>query len=191
MTTPFVAAQVAVEAAQFVAHPFPLIRGGGLFLIFVGLGFLIGWFLPQHWQPFAIAGFVLGFLASALSPLIPPPLGIPSFIQVGALILAIVVEVGMITYVTSRFAQSDERTQLLAILLVVGLHFIIMGFAHGPLMALLGSITSINAWLGLRVFTTTPLLTFGVIDSFLKIGFGLWMVLLYPRFTLLFYIEPR
>lgn len=48
MATLFIAAQVAAETASFVAHPFPLIRGGSLFLICVGLGFLIGWLLPRY-----------------------------------------------------------------------------------------------------------------------------------------------
>ena len=162
-------------------HPYPLIRGGGLFLIGIGAGFLLGWIFPKRWIPLAIAGAVAGFTASGLSALLPS-LGSPSAVQIAALAGAIVVEMGLIALVVTRFRDRELRTQILAILFVVGLHFLIMGLAHGPLIAALGVLTMANAALGLGV-RSIPLRAFGIIDALLKLGFGVWMLALYPAFT--------
>jgi hypothetical protein len=163
------------------AHPFPLIRGGGLFVMFVGLGFLLGWCFPRRSIPLAISGFVAGFVASGLSEMLPP-LGTPSVVQVGALVAAIILEIGLIYLVVTRLRGAGERTLTLSILLAVGVHFVIMGLTHGPLMALLGVATVVNAAMGLWIFTNFPVRTFGIVDSLLKIGVGLLMLLLYPTF---------
>jgi hypothetical protein len=169
---------------EVLAHPLPLIRGGGLFVICVGLGFLPGWIVPRVWLPCAIAGFVTGMVASAMSPALQPPLGDPSRLQVAALITAIVVEIVLTWYVVARFGGGNERTFILSILLVVGFHFIIVGPAHGLLMALLGLLTMLNAVIGMYSATSVPLQAFGIIDSMLKIGFGVWMLAFYPAVTL-------
>lgn len=161
-------------------HPFPLICGGGLFVICVGLGFLLGWFFPRRWIPLAIGGFVAGLVASGFSALLPPSLGSPTIPQIGALVAAIVVEMGLIYLVVARLRGRDDRTMLLGILLAVGAHFVIMGFAHGPLMALLGVVTVVNAAVDLWLLPKFPTRMFGITDSLLKIGVGLWMLLLYP-----------
>lgn len=171
----------SIELLGSGAHPFPLIRGGGLFVIFVGLGFLLGWCFPRRSIPLAIGGFVVGFVASGLSVLLPP-LGSPSVLQVGALVAAIILEIGLIYLVVTRLRGAGERTLTLGILLVVGVHFVVMGLAHGPLMALLGVATVVNAAMGLWIFPKLPVRTLGIVDSLLKIGAGLWMLLLYPTF---------
>jgi hypothetical protein len=167
------------------AHPFPLIRGGGLFVICVGLGFLLGWCFPGRWIPLAIGGFVAGLIASALSPLLPPALGSPSLVQVGALVATIVLEMGLIYLVVIRLRGESDRTLMLGILLVVGVHFVIMGFAHGPLMALLGIVTVANAATGLWLLPNLPVRALGIADSLLKVGIGSWMLLLYPTFGMI------
>ncbi|WP_018348186.1 DUF6609 family protein [Longispora albida] len=162
-------------------HPYPLIRGGGLFLIFVGLGFTLGWLFPRRWVPLAIGGGIAGITASGLSALLPS-LGSPSLVHIGALAAAIVAEMGLIALVVNRFRESGERTLIGWILLVVGAHFVLMGLAHGPLIALLGVLATLNALAALTV-TRVPLRAFGLVDGLLKLGFGLWMLLEYPAFT--------
>ncbi|MGV9773265.1 DUF6609 family protein [Streptosporangium sp. NPDC003464] len=164
-------------------HPYPLIRGGGLFLIFVGLGFLLGWIFPSKWIPLGIGGFVTGFVASGLSALLKPSLGTPSPVQIAALVASFVVEAGLIYYVVTTFKDRDDRTMILSILFVVGLHFVVMGMAHGPLIAILGVVTSLNAWIGLKVTPRSPLRLVGGIDALLKVGVGSWMLFLYPALT--------
>ncbi|MFE3453257.1 DUF6609 family protein [Nonomuraea sp. NPDC059194] len=165
-----------------VEHPYPLIRGGGLFLLFLGLGFLLSWIFRKNWLPFMIGGFATGLTASGLSALLPS-LGSPSFVHIAGLVGAIVLEMGLIYLVVSRYKDADERTLILAIFVVVGLHFLPMGLAHGPLIVLLGVATTINAFVGLRVARGVPMQVFGVVDALLKIGFGAVMLFAYPALT--------
>jgi hypothetical protein len=169
-------------AVAALDHPYPLIRGGGLFLIFVGLGFLLGWIFPRRWVPLAIAGGITGFTASGLSALLPS-IGTPSIAQIAGLVGSFVIEMGLIYLVITKYKDADERTLILTILLVVGLHFIPMGIAHGPLMTTLGVITALTAFVGLRFARNVPLRVFGVLDALLKLGFGLVMLLAYPVLT--------
>ena len=97
-------------------------------MICVGIGFLVGRFFPKRWIPLAISGFVAGFVASGLSALLPPPLGSPTILQVGALVAAIIVEMGLIYLVVTRLREKGDRVLILSILLIVGVHFVIMGY---------------------------------------------------------------
>ncbi|MEU7897357.1 DUF6609 family protein [Nonomuraea sp. NPDC049152] len=169
-------------ALALTAHPYPLIRGGGLFLLFLGLGFLLSWLFRKNWLPFVIGGFATGLTASGLSALLPS-LGSPSFAHIAGLAGAIVLEMGLIYLVISRYRDAGERTLILAILVVVGLHFLPMGLAHGPLIFLLGIVATINAFIGLKVARDVPMQVFGVVDALLKIGFGAVMLFVYPALT--------
>jgi hypothetical protein len=164
-------------------HPYPLIRGGGLFLLFVGAGFLLGWLIPKWWVQLAIAGGITGVIASGLSALLPS-LGTPSWIHITALIGSMVLEMGLIYLVITKYRDAGERKLILAILFVVGLHFITMGAAHGPLIAILGVVTAINAAVGLWL-RQAPLKLFGITDALLKLGVGAVMLLAYPAWTYL------
>lgn len=200
----------AARAVQADSHPYPLIRGGGLFLLFVGLGFLLGWMFQRRWIPFAIGGGITGFIASGLSALLPS-LGAPSFAQIAGLVGSFVLEMGLIYLAISRFQRQPasakelpevqapveelqkvqapvertlvERRLVLGILLVVGLHFLVMGIAHGPLMTTLGIASTANALIGQYVVKKVPLRVLGVVDALLKLGFGAWMLLAYPALT--------
>lgn len=163
------------------AHPFPLIRGGGLFLMGIGAGFLLGWIFPRIWVALAIAGGVLGIVGSGLSALLPS-LGPTAWWQITALGGAIVIEMGLIAIVVNRYKEAGDRTLILAILFVVGAHFLIMGAAHGPLIFLLGLLNMLNAAVALRL-PAIPLRLAGFVDAALKLGVGAWMFLGYPAFT--------
>ncbi|WP_336208554.1 DUF6609 family protein [Nonomuraea sp. LPB2021202275-12-8] len=166
--------------ADVADHPYPLIRGGGLFLLGVGTGFLLSWIFAKYWLPFVIGGFVAGFVGSGLSALLPS-LGTPSFAQIAGLVGSFLLEMGLIFLVLSRTKGADDRTILLWILLVVGAHFVTMGLAHGPLISILGVLTMANAYAGLKLKAALPV--FGVIDALLKFGFGAVMLFAYPALT--------
>ncbi|MEO3855577.1 DUF6609 family protein [Acrocarpospora sp. B8E8] len=95
--------------------------------------------------------------------------------------VAVAFEAAVIVYLVKKIGDSDERRLTLSIMLVVGLHFVIMGLAHGPLIAALGILTAINATIGL--FTKAPIRAFFLSDSLLKIAFGVWMLAFYPAYT--------
>ncbi|TMR91988.1 DUF6609 family protein [Nonomuraea basaltis] len=88
----------------------------------------------------------------------------------------------LIYLVISRTKGVDDRTILLRVLFVVGVHFVPMGLAHGPLITVLGVFTMVNAAAALRM-SAAPLPVFGVIDAVLKSGFGAVMLLAYPVLT--------
>jgi uncharacterized protein DUF6609 len=163
-------------------HPYPLIRGGGLFLICVGACFLLSWVFRKHWLPFVIAGFVTGFVASGLSALLPS-LGSVTALHIVGLAGAIVLEMGLIYLVLSRFKDAEQERLILLILLVVGAHFVPMGLAHGPLITVLGLATMVNAAVGLRFAGSVPTRVVGITDAALKLGVGLVMLLAYPALT--------
>jgi hypothetical protein len=174
--TPFTA---AVQAAT--AHPYPLIRGGGLFLMCVGAGFLLCWIFPKHWIPFAIGGGIAGFIASGLSALLPK-IGTIHPIHIIALVGSMVLEMGLLYLAITKYKDAGQRKLLMAILFVVGVHFIPMGLAHGPLIAILGVLCCLNAAIGFRA-NNVAWQAFGVLDALLKLGFGFWMFAFYPAFT--------
>jgi hypothetical protein len=53
---------------------YPLMRGAGLMLVYVGLGFLAAWFSGSRWYLPAIAGAILGLTCTGLAGLFAPPL---------------------------------------------------------------------------------------------------------------------
>lgn len=165
-----------------LAHPYPLIRGGGLFLICVGLGFLLSWMVPRYWLQFMIGGGVAGLIASGLSALLPK-IGHISWVHIAGLVGSLVLEMGLIYLVISRLKDADQRTVTLWILFVVGLHFIPMGIAHGPMITILGVVTAINAGVGLWLARGASLRALGILDALLKLAFGLVMLLAYPALT--------
>ncbi|TDE27836.1 hypothetical protein E1295_42885 [Nonomuraea mesophila] len=173
--------QVYMVLSAVVDHPYPLIRGGGLFLVGVGAGFLLSWIFRTYWLQFLIGGFAAGFVGSGLSALLPS-LGSPSFAHIAGLVGSFVLEAGLIYLAITRTKGAGDRTVLLWILFVVGVHFVPMGLAHGPLITILGLLTMANAAAGLRL-RSAPLPVFGVIDALLKLGFGAVMLFAYPALT--------
>ncbi|TMS00294.1 DUF6609 family protein [Nonomuraea basaltis] len=54
-------------------------------------------------------------------------------------------EAGLIYLVLTKTKGADDRTILLWILFMVGVHFVPMGLAHGPVITALGVLTMVNA----------------------------------------------
>jgi hypothetical protein len=167
--------------AAATRHPYPLIRGGGLFLICVGTGLLLATVYPRRRALLAIAGGVSAVPATALSAVLLP-LGPPSTVQILALLVAVLVEVGLLAYVLHRLRAAEERVRILTVLAVVGIHFLIMGLSFGPLITALGILAMANAAFGLRV-PHLPLPVATGLDSLLKIVFGTWMLVFHPAVT--------
>ena len=164
-------------------HPFPLIRGGGLFLLLVGLAIMVGAVAPRRlWASF-IAGVIIASAVVALTAIrLTAPLGKPTAFQLDSLVVAVFIEVIAIGWLGSRLRSATERQRILSILLVVGAHFFVMAPAFGPLVVVLGLSCVVNAVAGLRA-TATPWVTFWVIDGVLKAGIGGAMFWYAPRAT--------
>jgi hypothetical protein len=159
-----------------MTHMFPMIRGGGLFILVMGVGVILGGVWPRRRMAMLIAGGAGATLAIVLTAdVLMRPLGTPTRLQVWALAAAIVLEIVLIRVVVARYKQAGERPFLLAILLVVGLHFLPMALTFGPLCAVLGLCVMANAAIAFRSSRDIPVNRVWLIDGVLKMGFGALM----------------
>jgi hypothetical protein len=154
-------------------HAFPMVGAGGLFIMIMGIGVTLGGILSKHRKPLLVLGAAAGSIAIGVSVnALTRPLGLPTPIQYWALAAAILLEVVLIRVVVGRYRTSGEHTLLLAILFVVGFHFLPMAIAFGPLCAILGVTTMANAGAGLWAKRDSSLNSHWIIDGALKIVFG-------------------
>lgn len=164
-----------------LAQNFPLMRGGGAFLISVGLGIVIGAFGSRRWRIGAlIAGAALGVMIMAVggaTKLIFAGLPSPAIWQWIVLGIAFLVEGYLVSVVVRKFPDIDSRPFWMWMLFIVGVHFLILGFSHGPVCALLALLCMANAWIGLRV-TSLDSRVFWAVDGVLKIAAGVTMIVL-------------
>ena len=159
-------------------------RGGGLFLVAVGLGITVGALAGRRWLiPFLIGGAALGVVAMAVggaTKWIFAGLPYPQWWHWAVLGVAFVLEGFLVSQVVERFSM-DSRQFWLWMLFVVGVHFLVLFFSHGPICGLLGLVCLVNAVIGLRT-PNVPVTTFWGIDGVLKVLAGAAMVVLsFPR----------
>jgi hypothetical protein len=159
-------------------HPYPMMRGAGLFILFVGLGISIGGRLGKKYGvPMLIAGGVLAILSQIVRVKGFTNFGgIPTQAQLYALYIGITFEAVLIGLVVYFIRDRSSRRFWLWILLVVGIHFIVLAYAQGPPLLLLAVLSIANAIVGLRM-ANVSYLKFWVIDGVLKIAIGGWMLL--------------
>lgn len=154
-------------------HVFPMIRAGGLFILIMGAGVILGGLWPRRRIALLMAGGAGATLAIILTAdLLTRPLGVPTRIQFWALAAAIALEIMLIRVVVARYKRAGERPFLLAILFVVGLHFLPMAITFGPLCAALGFCAMANAAIAFRTSRDISLNRVWIIDGVLKLSFG-------------------
>ena len=163
-----------------MATTFPLMRGGGVLLVLVGLGLVVGGIGGRRWLlPGLITGAALAVVAmtvGGITKLIFDGLGYPRLVHYIAFGIGIVVEVGLVNLVVAKIKDKESREFWLWILFVVGVHFLVLTFSHGPICGALGLVCMINALIGLRL-KTVSYRVFWVIDGILKVAAGSAMVL--------------
>ncbi len=163
--------------ATTIAHAYPMIRAGGLFILLMGCGVALGSVIPTWRRLLLAAGAVIASLALiAWAPRLSAPLGRPTPFQIEALVGAIIFEIVAIRVVVAAYRNDGERSLLLGILFAVGLNFLPMGFAFGPVCAALGVASSTSAATGLWVARWLPLNGLWAADGFMKIVFGAAML---------------
>lgn len=157
-------------------HLFPMIRAGGVFIFIMGVGVILGGLWPRRRMAMLIAGGAGATLAIILTAnVLTRPIGVPTRAQFWALAAAIALEIVLIRIVVARYKRSGERPFLLAILFVVGLHFLPMAITFGPLCAVLGLCAMANAGIGLSISRDLSVNRLWVIDGVLKLAFGSFM----------------
>lgn len=157
--------------------PYPLIRGGGLFLVIVGATIMAGAALPRIRNVLLALGLALAGVATAIAaPGLARPLGAPAGQQILALAGAVLLEIILIPIVVRRVRHRGERITILSVLLVIGVHFLPMVVAFGPTIGLLGILTILNASAGLWLRPTMTLSICWFIDGLLKLACGITML---------------
>jgi hypothetical protein len=154
----------------------PMTPGGGAFLICVGTALLATAWLP--WSIgglFLIGGFVLGGLAIMATSIAGRRRGLPKPSRRDIVLVWIPVAVEMAVFVfLFPHLPPDPRLQMMAVLAVVGLHFLPMAWSFGPLIAGLGVACIAVAATG-QLVTGIPTAVVIAVDGALKLGFGLVM----------------
>lgn len=154
------------------ADLFPLIRGGGLFLAIVGTAILLGAFQFKWRNPLLGVGAAIATAATiATAAQLAVPYGAPTALQVGSLVVAVALEVVALLWAIRHFAPKGERLATIAVLAVVGAHFVLMAPAFGPLIVVLGVVTVCNALAGVRL-PRYSVRALWAVDGLLKLGFG-------------------
>ena len=160
---------------SFWAHRFPMIRGGGLFIMIMGIAALLG-ALTGWRRLFVIAGGVAATVAIVLcaAPL-SAPFGKPTALQLYFLFGSIALEIILIRLAVWRYKRAGDRSLLLAILFVVGLHFLPMSVAFGPICFILGLVLCAASGIGLWLKPNLSLNLLWTVDGIIKIAFGAFM----------------
>jgi len=166
------------SAAAYSAQ-FPMAPLGGLFVAFMGFFVLAGSFSRKARMTLTYIGFGAGTLALILGARLAAGLPGPTSIQIGALVLAIVLEITAFVVVIPRARPRGERAVIVASLGIVGAHFVIMLPAFGSLVAVLGVLCAINAAIAWK----RPSYSEGAAwfaDGVLKLAFGAMLIATSP-----------
>jgi hypothetical protein len=171
--------RMLIEPSTWAAH-FPMIRAGGLFILIMGLAVVLGAILHKARRLFLILGGIAATVVIVLTAApLSAPLGKPTSLQFYFLFGSIALEIVLIRLAVARYRATGERSLLLAILFVVGLHFLPMAGAFGPMCLVLGAILCLSSGIGLWVNQTIPMNVFWAMDGILKIVFGSLMFLMF------------
>ncbi len=157
------------------AEAFPLIRGGGLFLIIVGIAIIAGaFFFRMRYPIFGVGAAIASGLTAVFAAALAAPYGAPSLIQLASLAIAVALEMILLVRALSSSRAYEDRETMLAILTIVGAHFVLMSPAFGPLMIVLAGASVLNVLLALLVRTYASPLVWAI-DGALKAGVGALM----------------
>jgi hypothetical protein len=155
-----------------------MLHAGGLFILIMGVGVLAGALMPARRRSLLIVGAAVATVAIVLfAGRLSAPYGFPSKLQLWFLFGSIALEGALIRIAVARYRQAGERSLLLAILFVVGIHFFPMAVAFGPMCVALGLVLCSCSGAGLWLRLGLPLNALWALDGTLKIAFGAIMFL--------------
>lgn len=159
------------------SYPYPGVRAGGLFLLIVGIGLVAGGLLGTALMfPVFLGGFGLGFIAlGVFSGALERPLGKATLVQNLMIPAAILLEVVLVAGVFRLFPNPGSREFILAILFVVGVHFLPFAVRSGPLMLAVAGLCCANALVGWFA-ASIPIAVLWTADGAIKAIIGIAML---------------
>ncbi len=168
--------QMSLDPASW-AYEFPMSRAGGVFILIMGAGVALGAALPNRRRSLLIFGAAVATIAMVLlAARLSAPFGRPSRLQLWFLFCSIGAEAILVRVAVVLYRYADKRSLLLAILFAVGLHFLPMAVAFGPICAALGVTLCVCAGIGLWLRPHIPLNGLWASDGIIKMVFGALML---------------
>jgi len=158
---------------------YPMAPLGGAIVAVMGVFVLLGSALPKLRMSFVYVGLGAATLALLLSGRLAAGLPPPSQLQVGALVVAIVVEFVAFATLMPRIRARGQRAILVSTLAIVGAHFLIMLPAFGSLITFVGTLCVANAAAAWR-WTPYRIESAWLIDGVIKLGGGLMLLTTSP-----------
>jgi hypothetical protein len=154
-----------------------MVRAGGLFILVMGVGVVLGSVVPTLRRSLLAAAVVLATASIVVfGPALSASMGGPTPTQLWFLVGAIALEALFIGLAVAKYRRAGERALLLAILFAVGLHFLPMAGAFGPICAALGVTLCVTAGYGLWLRPSLQLNGLWLVDGLLKATFGAIML---------------
>lgn len=160
---------------------FPMIPGGGLFFIPIGLCIVAGALVARARMMLVWVGLALGIVAILLGGRFLEGLPPPSTAQVAFFVAAIVAEVIAFRVAMPRVRPAGLRPTLLVTLAIVGGHFLVMVPAFGLPILVLALLCLGNAATAWRM-PAYPVSAAWFVDGLFKTCVGVAMWLASPAF---------
>jgi hypothetical protein len=144
----------------------------------VGLGILSGALCPNKRDFSLVCAFVVATAALILfGGRLMAPFGDPTRLQLWFSFGSIAIEVILFRLVLPRYRRRGERQARLVSLFKVGLHFLPMAVAFGPMCLALGLVLCLCSGAGLWLGPNLSLNALWAADGLVKIAFGSVMML--------------
>src|SRR5262245_51187172 len=160
------------------APVFPMVPAGGLFIMIMGVGIVSGALLPTKRDLFLFCAFVVATAALVIfGGRLMAPFGNPTKLQLWFLFGSIALEIVLFRFGLARYRKAGERSTRLASLFIVGVHFLPMAVAFGPMCLRLGVVLCLCSGIGLWISPDLSVNRLWAADGLLKITFGLVMAL--------------
>jgi len=160
------------------APAFPMVPAGGLFIAIMGVGIVVGALFPNKRDFLLISAFVVAVVALVIfAGRLMAPFGSPTRLQLWFLFGSIALEIVLFHFGMPRYRRAGERSARLASLFIVGLHFLPMAVAFGPMFFTLGVVLCLCSGAGLWLKPSLSLNGLWTADGLIKIVFGSVMIL--------------
>ena len=161
--------------ADAASHPlswapaFPMAPAGGLFVAIIGVGIVLGALFPNNRDFLLICAFVVATAALFIfGGRLMAPFGNPTGLQLWFLFGSIALEIVLFRFGLARYRKAGERSARLASLFIVGLHFLPMAVAFGPMCLTLGLALCFCSGAGLWLRPGLPLNGLWAADCLIK-----------------------